>query len=140
MEKQILLNIKGVYRPNTGEDSTLELSTEGKLFKDNDVYYIQYEGSEVSGMDGSTTLFSIHDKSVLMERFGKYQAQFFFEKGAKYIGSYLTEQGIIQMGIYSTKVDHFIGETEGSMDITYQMNIGNRYASMNDLSLRYKYN
>ena len=75
-----------------------------------------------------------------MERFGKYQAQFFFEKGAKYIGSYLTEQGIIQMGIYSTKVDHFIGETEGSMDITYQMNIGNRYASMNDLLLRYKYN
>ena len=49
MDKKILLTIIGSHRGVDGENSTIELITEGRLFRKDGIYYIEYEESEISG-------------------------------------------------------------------------------------------
>ena len=40
---------------NTKQDEVIELITEGKFYKKSDAYYLVYDESEISGMQGTTT-------------------------------------------------------------------------------------
>lgn len=138
MDKDIILTIKGSHRNLEGEDRSIELVTQGRLYKKNDAYYIEYEESELSGMQGTKTQISIKDGSVMMERFGKYPSQLLFEKGKMYINSYETPYGSIQIEVYPTRVDHKIDDNEGKLDLEYQLGIDGRYVSSNELLLFYR--
>ena len=129
MDKKILLTIKGSHHSIEGENSSIELITEGRLFTKDDIYYIEYEESEISGMQGTKTLISVQDDSIMMERSGTHSSQFWFEKGRKYINSYNTPFGVMQMEIYSTKVKHDLNDSEGKLDLKYQLALKGSYAS-----------
>ncbi len=139
MEKTILLTIKGCQTEPTGEENTIELITRGKLYKidDSDMYKIEYEESEISGLEGSKTMIFVQGDQILMERDGTYPSKIVFEKGKKFINSYHTPFGVLQMEVYSTRVDHDIKEDEGKLDLKYQLGIGGRYTGTNTLSLKY---
>lgn len=138
MDKNILLNIKGKHYNAKGEGSSIELITQGKLYKVDDVYFIEYEESELSGMEGTKTQISIKDDSIMMERIGAHPSQFLFEKGKKYINSTNTPLGPVVMEIYPTTIDHQISENEGKLDVKYQLGIDGKHVSSNELSLFYK--
>jgi len=138
MDKKILLTIKGSHRSTDGESSSIELITEGHLFEKNGTYYIEYEESEISGMEGTKTMFSVQDNSVTMQRSGTNPSQFLFERGKKYLNSYLTPFGAVQMGIYSTKVTHELGENQGQVDLKYQLDIDGKHTGTNELFLFYR--
>lgn len=138
MDKKILLTIKGSHRSADGEDSSVELITEGRLFEKDGTYYIEYEESEISGMQGTKTMFFVQDNSVMMHRSGANPSQFLFEQGKKYINSCLTPFGAIQMEIYPTKVRHELGEDQGKVDLKYQLDIDGKHTGTNELFLSYK--
>jgi uncharacterized beta-barrel protein YwiB (DUF1934 family) len=138
MDKKILLTMKGSHRSTNGEDSSVELITEGRLFKKDGTYYIEYEESEISGMQGTKTMFAVQDNSVTMHRSGTNPSQFLFEQGKKYMNSFLTPFGAVQMEIYPTKVKHELGEDQGKVDLKYQLDIDGRHTGTNELFLSYK--
>ncbi len=138
MDKNIILTIKGSHRNMDGEDRSIELVTQGRLFKKNDAYYIEYEESELSGMQGTKTQISIKDGTVMMERFGKYPSQLLFEKGKMYINSYETPYGSIQIEVYPTRVHHELDDNGGKLDLEYQLGIDGRFVSSNELQLYYR--
>lgn len=139
MEKAILLTIKGSRLYPEGEDSSVELITKGRLYKNDksDIYNIEYEESEISGIEGFKTLISVNGSQVEMERVGISSAKLIFEKGKKFINSYETPFGILQMEIYPIKVDHKIDDHEGEVDLEYQLGFGGRYTSSNSFTLKY---
>ncbi|HZK34702.1 MAG TPA: DUF1934 domain-containing protein [Bacillota bacterium] len=138
MDKDIILNIKGSQRNVQGEGNSIELVTQGKLYKIDDVYYIEYDESELSGMEGTKTQISIRDDSITMERIGNHPSQFFFEKGKKYINSMSTPLGPVVMEIYPTTINHKINDDQGKLDVRYQLGIGGKHVSSNELKLFYK--
>jgi uncharacterized beta-barrel protein YwiB (DUF1934 family) len=138
MKKKILLTIKGNHLSTKGQNSSIELITEGCLFEKDGAYHIEYEESEISGMEGTTTKFSLQDNSVIMQRSGSNPSLFMFEQGKKYINSYSTPAGSISMGIYPTKVEHQLGEEEGKLDLKYQLDIDGIHTGVNELMLYYK--
>ena len=89
MDKKILLTIKGSHIGVDGEQSSVELITEGRLFEKDGVVYIEYEESEISGKEGTKTLISIDDNAVSMERPAP-AGPMFFEPGKSYINSLVT--------------------------------------------------
>jgi len=138
MDKNIILTIRGSHRNMDGEDRSIELVTQGRLYKKNDAYYIEYEESELSGMQGTKTQISIKDGTVMMERVGKYPSQLLFEKGKMYINSYETPYGSIQIEVYPTRVDHDLDDNGGKVDLEYQLGIDGRFVSSNELQLFYR--
>ena len=138
MDKKILLTIKGNHRGADGENSSMELITEGRLFQKDGVYHIEYEESEISGKEGTKTLISIDDKIVSMERSGTSSLQLFFERGKSYVNNFVTPFGAMQMEIYPTRVKYELNEQEGRLDLKYQMAIDGRTAGTNELTFLYR--
>jgi uncharacterized beta-barrel protein YwiB (DUF1934 family) len=137
MDSKILLSIKGDHIGPEGNNNSIELITEGRLYKKDDAFCIEYEESEISGMEGTRTLISVHDGRILLERSGSCPSNLIFEKGIKYVNSYYTPVGILNISIYPTKVEHNLGEDQGELDLRYHLDIGGRYNSTNSLNLKY---
>ena len=71
MKKDVLIEIKGVYKQE-GDEDEIELFTTGSYYKRNGNYYIAYDESEATGFDGTHTVLKVEqsDKVTLL-RTGK---------------------------------------------------------------------
>ncbi|NLC44417.1 MAG: DUF1934 domain-containing protein [Clostridiales bacterium] len=138
MDKKIMLTIKGSRRSAEGENSSMELITEGRLLEQNGIFHIEYDESEISGKEGTKTRFSFLDEGVSMERYGTSSTQFLFQRGKKYVDTRVTPFGSMQMEVYPTRVRHELGSEEGSLNLKYQLNIDGMSAGTNELNLYYK--
>ena len=138
MDKKILLTIKGNHISADGEQHSIEFITEGRLFQKDGVHYIEYEESEISGIEGTKTLIAIEDNSVSMARTGTCFSHVFFEPGKSYINNFITPNGILQMGIIPTRVKYEYNEEQGRLDLVYQMAIDGKTAGTNELIFMYK--
>mgnify|MGYP002412457432 CR=1 FL=1 len=138
MDKKIMLTIKGSHRSGDGENSSMELITEGRLLEQNGIFHIEYDESEISGKAGTKTRFSFLDDGVSMERSGTTSSQCLFQRGKKYIDTHVTPLGSIQMEVYPTRVRHELGSEEGSLNLKYQLDIDGTSVGTNELNLYYK--
>ena len=62
MKKDVLIDIKGIYRQD-GEQDQVELVTTGSYYKRNGDYYIAYDESEMTGFDGTHTVLRVEGVS-----------------------------------------------------------------------------
>lgn len=138
--KRVFLSIKGSQVNPEGEDNTIDLITEGTLYKKGSAYYIEYEESVISGLEGTKTLIMVEDDRISLERTGAHESHFVFEKGRKFVNYYETPFGNLQMGIYPTKIDSKMDDKEGKLDLKYQLDISGKYAGSNELMVSYQEN
>ena len=134
--KEVTLTIKGSQKGIEGEENNIEMITEGKFYKKNGAYYLVYDESEISGMEGSTTTLKIEDNKVFMKRFGNNISKLTFEKGKKHKSMYQTLYGEMAIEVVTSKVDINIGETgKGNIDLDYRLDISGSIQSSNKLSI-----
>ncbi|RKD33483.1 DUF1934 domain-containing protein [Thermohalobacter berrensis] len=134
--KEVTLKIKGTQTNSEGEENTIELVTEGKFYKKNDTYYIIYDESEISGMEGSTTTLKIEDDKVLMQRFGTSKSKLVFEKGKKHKSQYHTAYGNMDIEVITNSMDIKISDSgKGKIDLSYRINLSNLVESLNELKI-----
>ncbi|NLJ41584.1 MAG: DUF1934 domain-containing protein [Clostridiales bacterium] len=136
--KKVILTIRGNQVNPHGEDHKIELITEGLLYRKGSAYFIEYEESIISGMEGTKTLITVEDQRIYLERTGSHESQFVFEKGRKYVNYYETPFGNLEMGIFPTKIDSVLDEKEGKLDLKYELNISGKYAGSNELKVSYQ--
>lgn len=134
--KDVMLKIIGKQLGVDGEENKIEFASEGKFYKKNGAYYIVYNESEISGMQGSTTTLKVQDSKVQMKRYGTNTSKLVFEKGQKHISPYITECGEMLMEVVTHKLDKEINEEgKGKIDIGYRLNISNIAQSNNTISI-----
>ncbi|MGF7058929.1 DUF1934 domain-containing protein [Brassicibacter mesophilus] len=134
--KEVMLRIKGRQTNVDGEENTIELITEGKFYKKNGTYYLVYDESEVSGMEGSKTTLKIQDNIISMKRFGSNTSNLIFEKGRKHKTEYETVYGDMTMEVMTSKMDVDISDIgKGSINVAYRLNISESIESSNHLSI-----
>ncbi|HZJ58361.1 MAG TPA: DUF1934 domain-containing protein [Clostridia bacterium] len=138
--KKVILSIRGNQVNPDGEDNRIELITEGRLYKKGDAYYIEYEESAISGLEGTKTLIMVEDRRISLERTGAHESRFVFEKGRKYINYYETPFGNLEMGIFPTRIDSNMDENQGKLDVKYELDISGKYAGSNELMVSYQEN
>ncbi len=134
--KEVKVKIKGKQLHSNGEKDTIELITEGKFYKKNGAYYIVYDETEISGMEGSTTTLKIQDQKILMNRFGTNKSKLVFEKGRRHQTQYGTAYGNMTMQVHTSKMEVDISDTgKGNIDLSYKLNISDSIESKNNLSI-----
>ncbi|SDY70310.1 Uncharacterized beta-barrel protein YwiB, DUF1934 family [Proteiniborus ethanoligenes] len=134
--KDVMLKIKGKQKSLEGEESVIELITEGKFYNKNGAYYLVYDESEISGMEGSTTTLKIQGQKVSMKRFGNNTSKLIFEKGKKHVSEYETMYGDMTMEVMTNDLDINISEAgKGSIDLSYRLNILDSLESNNHLTI-----
>ncbi len=134
METNALITLSGSQQVD-GETDTYELTTLGKYTKRDGKYYITYEGTELTGYEGTTTTLKIKDDCVSMIRFGKSNSQMVFEKEKKYIGHYETPFGSLNVGVTTNSMTVDIDDDGGEIDLSYMVELNNSMPVHNGLHL-----
>lgn len=134
--KNVMLKIKGKQTNTEGEENIIELITEGKLYIKNGSYYLVYDETEISGMEGSTTTLKIQGHKISMKRFGNNSSSLIFEEGKRHRTEYVTAYGDMTIEVITNNVDVSISDAgKGNIGLSYKLNISDNMESKNNLTI-----
>ena len=126
----VMLNVRGVQNYSDGEPEVIELTTEGTLEKQKEVWEISYEESDLTGLAGVTTTFRVGPRGVVLKRTGAIENQMIFMEGRKHESLYRLDFGALMLTVKATKVESNVTETGGTVDIHYNIEIEDTNAGM----------
>ncbi|HEX2946194.1 MAG TPA: DUF1934 domain-containing protein [Clostridia bacterium] len=135
MDKNVIISVKGTQTSEDQDSNVLELVTEGKYYKEDEAYYVTYDESDVTGMNGTKTTLKVMDGIVTLIRVGSVNSQFVFQQGQKHISYYDTEYGAFTIGVLANEVDVRIDDDGGEIRVGYQLEIDNNNTGENDFYL-----
>ena len=119
----VMLHIRGTQNYQDQEPEVIELTTEGTLEKQKEVWEISYEESDLTGLAGVTTAFRVGPRGVVLKRTGNIENQMIFMEGRKHESLYRLDFGALMLTVQATKVHSDITEKGGTLDIHYQIEI-----------------
>ena len=119
----VMLHIRGTQRYQDQEPEVIELTTEGTLQKQKEVWEISYEESDLTGLAGVTTTFRVGPRGVVLKRSGKIQNQMIFMEGRRHESLYQIDIGALMITVKATKVQSDLSETGGTVDVHYNIEI-----------------
>ncbi len=101
-----------------------ELVTLGRYRMEDGEHVLEYDETELSGAEGTTTTIRFGGDKVSMERSGTEQSLFMIEKGRHVVSAYDTPMGIFSIGFLGTKLDYDIAGHEGKLELCYNIDLG----------------
>ncbi|WP_054874957.1 DUF1934 domain-containing protein [Oxobacter pfennigii] len=135
MNKNVLVTVKSTQKVNN-EEEVIELVTPGKFYKKNSTYFIVYEETEVTGMEGTTTTVKIEKEDVNLIRFGSTITNLKFRTGVKDISLYKTPYGTFELIIIPSKVEINVDDSGGIVNLLYQLDAAGLHTTTNELSIK----
>ena len=119
----VVLNVQGVQRYQDQEPEIIELTTEGTMERQKEVWEISYEESDLTGLAGVTTAFRVGPRGVVLKRTGKLQNQMIFMEGRRHESLYQIDIGALMIAVRATSVKSDLTEQGGTVDIYYNIEI-----------------
>lgn len=137
MEKEVLITIKSsqtvVGEPEAAEPA--ELISQGLYEYTPNQQRFAYMESELTGLEGTRTAFTITPEEVTMDRTGSVTSRMVFHKGKKHHFMYETPYGTLALGMDTHVLETELGESGGSMRIEYDLDFENAMLSRNKIHI-----
>lgn len=130
-----VINVVGVQKNADNEENRLEFFTLGRRYHKNGVDYITYQETAVSGLDDTTTLLKIYPTHVVLVRMGGVDQRQEFRLDHKSAGTYRTPYGNFVMMMDTRHLEVKLSQTEGHIQIKYELEINGQWQSSNTLSI-----
>ena len=119
----VMLHIRGTQLYQDADPEVIELTTEGTMEKQKEVWELSYEESDLTGLAGVTTAFRVGPRGVVLKRTGAIENQMIFMEGRKHESLYRLDFGALMLTVKATKVSSAISEMGGTLDIHYNIEI-----------------
>lgn len=103
------------------EDELVEIVTQGKFYKENNCYFAEYEETELSGMEGTTTTLKIKEDQFSLIRMGTTNTKMKFKDKDYDISLYDTPYGTMELEIETNKLDIKVDDGGGEVFIDYNL-------------------
>ena len=120
------------------EESGFELMTDGEYAWENGISTFRYEESELTGLDGLMTTFSVEHDRVILQRGGGLNGDMIFCENQKHHFLYETPFGSITMGIDTHSITENLHDDGGSLEIRYNIEVDNIAVSQNIFEITVK--
>jgi len=137
MHDNVIISIKGKQVNENGPDE-MELVTEGRMICNDKGVLVSYQETELTGLQGTTTMLRITGPVVTLLREGTVNSQMVFEEGRRHLSMYETPYGSMSVGINTRRVKNTIGESGGDLEIDYAIEIDNLMVGRNFFSMNVK--
>ena len=135
IKKDVVITIVSRQNFEGCEPDQIDLITTGRLYGRNGKFYISYEESELTGMEGSRTTLKIEPKQITMTRTGTYPSQMRFAEHKREVGLYQTEMGSVAVSTHTSKLTSSIDENGGALAIDYTVEIDAALAGAHQFEL-----
>lgn len=123
MKKAVLLSICGRQAYLDQEPDVIELVTEGTLEYRDGGWDIQYEESDLTGLEGVTTTFRVEPGRVILTRVGRLHSQMIFQEGVHHDSLYQMEFGALMITVCATRIMVQLDDDGGMVDLVYGIEI-----------------
>lgn len=135
MKRPVMLSIRGRQSYEGQEPDSIELVTEGTMeFRDGG-WDIAYEESELTGLEGVTTVFRVEPGKVTLTRSGRLHSSMVFQQGLVHESLYQMEFGVLMLSVCAKQVYFDIVPDGGVIDLVYSIDIENTAAGEIDYHL-----
>lgn len=136
-EKDVIIFVRGEqYYDGAAPDET-ELMTEGSMTIAGDGGIIlEYQETELTGMEGTTTRFTIRDDTVTLTRAGGVNSQMIFQRGKRHSSLYETPWGTMTVDIATTTLAYRLGSQGGVLEIKYTIAVDHQVTGENQFKIR----
>ncbi len=138
MKKTVMLSIKGRQSYAGQEPEVIELVTEGTLEQTDLGWIISYEESDLTGMLGVTTTFTVEGKKMTLTRTGKLNSQMIFQEGVRHESLYQMEFGALMLSVCARRINTELSADGGTIDLSYGIEIEQTEAGVIDYHLDIK--
>ena len=135
MKQAVVLSVRGRQRYENQEPEIIELVTEGTMELRNGGWEIVYQESELTGLEGVTTLFRVEPGKVTLKRTGKLHSEMVFQEGLVHESLYQMAFGALMISVKATSVFFDIVPDGGVIDLVYDISIENTQAGVIDYHL-----
>lgn len=135
MRKNVIISVTGNGGAFENQQDSMELITEGEYIINGQDYYVKYDESVVTGMEGTTTTLHVDNNRVTLTRSGTVNSQFVFEQGQNHYSHYDIREGAFTIGVFTEYMKVDINDAGGSIKVGYHIRVdGNQYIE-NDFSM-----
>lgn len=135
-EIPVMMSVRGEqYFDGIDPDST-ELMTEGTMTIRDGSFYLSYQETELTGMEGTTTTFAVEGSRVTLRRSGTLNSQMVFEEGKQHSSLYSTPFGDLTVDISTGFLKHNLTERGGLMEIKYSIAVEHTVTGRNCFKIR----
>ena len=138
MKKEVILSICGKQSYMGQDPDVIELVTEGTMEKTEKGWELCYEESDLTGLSGVFTRFVIEKDKIILDRTGRLSSKMVFQVGVSHDSLYQVEFGALMITVCATRVDARIGESGGTVDLVYNIEIEQNAAGVIDYHLEIK--
>ena len=135
MKLPVILSIRGRQHYMEQEPEVIELVTEGTLEQTEDGWNLVYEESDLTGLKGVITTFSVMPNKIILDRKGPLCSQMIFQEGVFHESLYQMEFGALMITVCASKVRHDISLQGGTIDLVYAIDIEQSTAGVIDYHL-----
>ena len=135
--KKVMISITSTQDVG-GDVNSVELMTEGEYSYNPEKSELIYQESSITGMEGTTTTFTVEPDTVILTREGSVTSQMLFRKGEKHLFLYQTPYGSATMGIYTRKLEVDVDESRGHVEIEYTLDVDNVNIGVNQSIIDFK--
>ena len=131
----VILTIRAIQNFDGTDGDHSELMTEGTMTVTEEGFLLSYEETALTGLDGTTTTFTVKDGQVVLTRTGKVNSQMVFQEGTVHESLYQTDFGALMLTVKATRVYFDIVPDGGVIDLVYRIEIENTVAGEIDYHL-----
>ena len=134
MNKDVMITIRSSQSMG-GETESVELITAGTYSDGPDGARLSNQESELTGLDGTKTVFLVRPDEVVLSRRGSVNSQMVFHPGESSSFLYSTEFGMMQMGLDTRRLECDLNEHGGEMEIEYDLDFQRSFLSRNTFTI-----
>ncbi len=133
IKKDVLVSVTGRQEGADMDTEPISLISQGRLYRKGRQYFVSYDESALTGLEGTHTTVKLDGEEVSVIRTGKYPSQMVFKHDNKSLTVYRTDYGPLTVVINTKKVSSTLCDDGGVIDVLYEIEIENEPAYANHL-------
>lgn len=138
MQNKAMITIIGTQKYPDGNDDRQELVTVGSYYVRNGAYYILYQESEITGMEGVTTSLRVDEGHLTLNRMGAAELKQEFKPGVYHKSTYVTSYGNLWLSVLTTHLQSDLTAQGGRISLEYDLFVDDELMSHNTLTISIK--
>ena len=138
--RDVMISITGIQDDPTGSTDKVELVTAGQYGFEEGQARFTYEESDLTGLNGTRTTFTISPMGVVLRREGSLNTEMVFQAGKKNHFLYETPFGSATMGVDTRRIDTTLDEHGGSLELDYNIDFNHTPMGRNKFRIKVKEN
>lgn len=131
MRENVVISIKAHQLYQEQEPDCVELVSAGTLERTENGYTLSYEESELTGLEGTTTVLQVEEGQVTLLRRGEVNSVMVFEEGRQHVSMYDTPAGALTIGVNTRRLRTAFNDQGGDIEIQYTIDVEHAATGLN---------